>query len=161
MHPKITPMLIAGLLAAVIATPSQAKQEERGNGNNGHSPHQSQFRDDLDRDRDRHHDRDHYEDRDRDRYSRPYDRVEEDVIRRIFRDNRDLVTRGSNLPPGIRKNLARGKPLPPGIARQLDPRLADRLPHYDGYEWRQIDRDVVLADVTTGVIESIIYDVLD
>jgi len=87
--------------------------------------------------------------------------VEEDVIRRIFRDNRDLVTRGSNLPPGIRKNLARGKPLPPGIARQLDPRLADRLPHYDGYEWRQIDRDVVLADVTTGVIESIIYDVLD
>lgn len=34
MHPKITPMLIAGLLAAVIATPSQAKQEERGNGNN-------------------------------------------------------------------------------------------------------------------------------
>ena len=29
MHPKITPMLIAGLLAAVIATPSQARQEER------------------------------------------------------------------------------------------------------------------------------------
>ena len=71
------------------------------------------------------------------------------------------MTRGRSLPPGIRKNLARGKPLPPGIARQLDPRLTHRLPHYDGYEWRQVDRNVVLADVTTGIIESIIYDVLD
>ncbi len=163
MRLQTKPMLVAGLLAMVIAAPIQAKQDERGNGNgnNGHQSHHSDYRDDRDRDRD--HDRDRYEDRDRDRdrYTRPSDRIEEDVIRRIFRDNRDLVHRDSSLPPGIRKNLARGKPLPPGIAKQLDPRLANRLPHYDGYEWRQIDGDVVLAEVTTGIIESIIYDVLD
>ncbi|WP_341706948.1 anti-virulence regulator CigR family protein [Halopseudomonas sp.] len=161
MRLQTKPALVAGLLAMVIAAPIQAKQDERGNGNgnNGHQSHHSDYRDDRDRD----HDRDRYEDRDRDRdrYTRPSDRIEEDVIRRIFRDNRDLVHRDSSLPPGIRKNLARGKPLPPGIAKQLDPRLANRLPHYDGYEWRQIDGDVVLAEVTTGIIESIIYDVLD
>lgn len=164
MRLQTKPVLVAGLLAMIIAAPIQAKQDERGNGNgngNSHQSNQSNYRDNQDRDRDR----DRYEDRDRDRDrdhdGRPHDRIEEDVIRRIFRDNRDLVQRGDSLPPGIRKNLARGKPLPPGIAKQLDPRLANRLPRYDGYEWRQIDGDVVLAEVTTGIIESIIYDVLD
>ena len=155
MRLHTTPLLVAGLLAIVIASPSQARQDEHGNGNNGHSSHQNDYRDDHDRDRSR------YEERGRDRDVRPYDRIEEDLIRRIFRDHRDLVQRGDSLPPGIRKNLARGKPLPPGIARQLDPRLESRLPHYDGYEWRQIDDDVVLANITTGIIESIIYNVLD
>lgn len=61
------------------------------------------------------------------------------------------------LPPGIQKNLARGKPLPPGIAKQLDRRLLDRLPHYEGYEWQQVGSDLVLVAIATGII----YEVLD
>lgn len=151
-------LLIAGLLAAVLAAPAHAKQDDRGHGHgngNGNS-HHGQQGNDRGQGASRYDDRDH----DRDRYDRPYDRIQEDLIRSIFRDNRDLVQRGDGLPPGIRKNLARGKPLPPGIAKQLDPRLVNRLPHYDGYEWRQIDGDVVLAEITTGIIESIIYDVI-
>ena len=157
-HPSS--LLIAGLMAAALAAPAHAKQDDRGHGNgngNGNS-HHAQQGNDRGQGASRYDDRDH--DRDRDRYDRPYDRIQEDLIRSIFRDNRDLVQRGDSLPPGIRKNLARGKPLPPGIARQLDPRLVNRLPHYDGYEWRQIDGDVVLAEITTGIIESIIYDVI-
>ena len=157
-HPSS--LLIAGLMAAALAAPAHAKQDDRGHGNgngNGNS-HHAQQGNDRGQGANRYDDRDH--DRDRDRYDRPYDRIQEDLIRSIFRDNRDLVQRGDSLPPGIRKNLARGKPLPPGIAKQLDPRLVNRLPHYDGYEWRQIDGDVVLAEITTGIIESIIYDVI-
>lgn len=151
-------LFVASLLAIAFATPAHAKQDDRGNGN-GNS-HHAQQGNDRGQAASRYDHRDHDRDRDRDRYDRPYDRIQEDLIRSIFRDNRDLVQRGDSLPPGIRKNLARGKPLPPGIAKQLDPRLVNRLPHYDGYEWRQIDGDVVLAEITTGIIESIIYDVI-
>ncbi|HIQ54336.1 MAG TPA: hypothetical protein EYH51_13920 [Pseudomonas pachastrellae] len=156
MRTHSSSLLIAGLLAAALAAPAHAKQDDRGhrNGNgNGNSHHAQQGND-------RGQAANRYDERDSDRYDRPYDRIQEDLIRSIFRDNRDLVQRGDSLPPGIRKNLARGKPLPPGIAKQLDPRLVNRLPHYDGYEWRQIDGDVVLAEITTGIIESIIYDVI-
>lgn len=160
MRTHSSSLLIAGLLAAALTAPAHAKQDDRGHGNgngngNGNS-HHAQQGNDRGQGANRYDDRDH----DRDRYDRPYDRIQEDLIRSIFRDNRDLVQRGDSLPPGIRKNLARGKPLPPGIAKQLDPRLVNRLPHYDGYEWRQIDGDVVLAEITTGIIESIIYDVI-
>ncbi|MEO1827243.1 MAG: anti-virulence regulator CigR family protein [Pseudomonas sp.] len=149
-------LLIAGLLAAALAAPAHAKQDDRGHGNGNGNSHHAQQGNDRGQGANRYDDHDH----DRDRYDRPYDRIQEDIIRSIFRDNRELVQRGDSLPPGIRKNLARGKPLPPGIAKQLDPRLVSRLPHYDGYEWRQIDGDVVLAEITTGIIESIIYDVI-
>lgn len=158
MRTHSSSLLIAGLLAAALTAPAHAKQDDRGHGNgngNGNS-HHAQQGNDRGQGANRYDDRDH----DRDRYDRPYDRIQEDLIRSIFRDNRDLVQRGDSLPPGIRKNLARGNPLPPGIAKQLDPRLVNRLPHYDGYEWRQIDGDVVLAEITTGIIESIIYDVI-
>ena len=147
-------LFVASLLAIAFATPAHAKQDDRGNGN-GNS-HHAQQGNDRGQGANRHNDRNQGSDHD----SRPSERIQEDVIRSIFRDNRELVQRGDSLPPGIRKNLARGKPLPPGIAKQLDPRLVNHLPHYDGYEWRQIDGDVVLAEITTGIIESIIYDVI-
>ena len=158
MRTHSSPLLIAGLLAVALAAPAHAKQDDRGHGNgngNGNS-HHAQQGNDRGQGANRYDDRDH----DRYRYDRPYDHIQEDLIRSIFRDNREMVQRGDSLPPGIRKNLARGKPLPPGIAKQLDPRLVNRLPHYDGYEWRQIDGDLVLAEITTGIIESIIYDVI-
>ncbi|PJY94021.1 anti-virulence regulator CigR family protein [Pseudomonas donghuensis] len=73
----------------------------------------------------------------------------------------DYWSRGADLPPGVRKNLARGKPLPPGIAKKLDDRLLGRLPHYDGYEWRQAGTDLILVAIATGIIYEVLTHVLD
>ena len=82
-------------------------------------------------------------------------------VRVILGDNRDLIGPAQSLPPGIRKNLARGKPLPPGIAKRFDSRLLGKLPHYDGYEWRQVGTDVVLVALASGLIYEILDNVLD
>jgi hypothetical protein len=82
-------------------------------------------------------------------------------VRIILGDNRQLIGPVSSLPPGIAKNLARGKPLPPGIAKRFDPRLANQLPRYDGYEWKQIGRDVVLVAIATGIVYEVLRNVLD
>lgn len=87
-------------------------------------------------------------------------RIEETVIRDIFRDQRDYIGADDSLPPGIRKNLARGKPLPPGIARKFDGRVQSRLPSYPGYDWRQVGTDAVLINTTTGIVETIIDNIL-
>lgn len=82
-------------------------------------------------------------------------------VRIILGDNRQLIGPTSSLPPGIAKNLARGKPLPPGIAKNFDSRLTSRLPYYEGYEWKQIGRDVVLVAIATGIVYEILRNVLD
>ncbi|RJG09889.1 hypothetical protein D3879_17680 [Pseudomonas cavernicola] len=82
-------------------------------------------------------------------------------VRIILGDNRDLIGPVQSLPPGIQKNLARGKPLPPGIAKRFDSRLQGKLPHYDGYEWQQVGRDVVLVTIATGIIYEVLHDILD
>ena len=74
---------------------------------------------------------------------------------------RDYWSPGPALPPGIQKNLARGKPLPPGIAKKLDGRLLGRLPHYDGYEWRQAGTDLILVAIATGIIYEVLNDAFD
>ena len=74
----------------------------------------------------------------------------------------DYGLRGySDLPPGIRKNLARGKPLPPGIAKKMPRGFLDRLPRHPGYEWRIAGTDLILISVATAVIADILYDVFD
>jgi len=82
-------------------------------------------------------------------------------VRVVLGEHRDLIGPASSLPPGIRKNLARGKPLPPGIAKRFDSRLLGQLPHYDGYEWRQVGTDVVLVALASGLIYEIIENALD
>ncbi|MDH0096325.1 RcnB family protein [Ectopseudomonas hydrolytica] len=82
-------------------------------------------------------------------------------VRIILGENRQLIGPTSSLPPGIAKNLARGKPLPPGIAKNFDSRLSARLPYYEGYEWKQIGRDVVLVAIATGIVYEILRNVLD
>jgi hypothetical protein len=82
-------------------------------------------------------------------------------VRIVLGEHRELIGPAQSLPPGIRKNLARGKPLPPGIAKRFDNRLLDQLPHYDGYEWRQVGSDVVLVALASGLIYEIIENVLD
>ena len=82
-------------------------------------------------------------------------------VRIVLGENRQLIGPTSSLPPGIAKNLARGKPLPPGIAKNFDSRLTSRLPYYEGYEWKQIGRDVVLVAIATGIVYEILRNVLD
>ncbi|MBS7663216.1 RcnB family protein [Pseudomonas lalucatii] len=82
-------------------------------------------------------------------------------VRIILGDNRHLLAPAGALPPGIAKNLARGKPLPPGIAKRFDPHLSRQLPHYEGYEWQQIGRDVVLVAIATGIVYEVLRNVLD
>ena len=79
----------------------------------------------------------------------------------ILGGHRNYWSPGPALPPGIQKNLARGKPLPPGIAKNFDSRLISRLPYYEGYEWKQIGRDVVLVAIATGIVYEILRNVLD
>ncbi|WP_313370856.1 anti-virulence regulator CigR family protein [Achromobacter animicus] len=68
----------------------------------------------------------------------------------------------SQLPPGIRKNLARGKPLPPGIAKKVVPGpMLARLPAYPGYEWRIAGSDLVLVAIATAVVADVLNDVFD
>lgn len=85
--------------------------------------------------------------------------ISETIIREILREAGLHTSSPTALPPGIRKNLQRGKPLPPGIAKKLDPGLRSRLPAYEGYEWRQVGRDLILVAVTTGIIEAILSEV--
>lgn len=82
-------------------------------------------------------------------------------VRIVLGDNRNLIGNASALPPGIQKNLARGKPLPPGIAKKFDNRLIGKLPHYDGYEWKQAGTDVVLVAIATGIVYEVLRNVLD
>jgi len=82
-------------------------------------------------------------------------------VRLTLRNHRDLLGPAAALPPGIQKNLARGKPLPPGIARNLDNRLLGQLPYYEGYEWKQLGRDVILVGIATGIVHEILENVLD
>jgi hypothetical protein len=87
--------------------------------------------------------------------------IDIDRVRIVLGEHRELIGPAQSLPPGIRKNLARGKPLPPGIAKRFDGQLLSQLPHYDGYEWRQVGTDVVLVALASGLIYEIIENVLN
>lgn len=83
-----------------------------------------------------------------------------DQVRRVAVDHG--YTGYSELPPGIRKNLARGKPLPPGIAKKaVPPGLLGQLPHYPGYEWQVAGSDLVLISAASAIIADVLYDVFD
>ncbi|MFP6848178.1 MAG: anti-virulence regulator CigR family protein [Pseudomonas sp.] len=82
-------------------------------------------------------------------------------IRIVLGENHNLIGPTRALPPGITKNLAKGKPLPPGIAKNFDSRLQGRLPHYDGYEWKQMGTDMVLVTIATGIIYEVLHNILD
>ncbi|WP_290784982.1 anti-virulence regulator CigR family protein [Halomonas sp.] len=113
--------------------------------------------------RDRQRREDSYRDRDRrdDRY-RSGPSIDERELRRLFGERRDWVREDerAGLPPGIRMNLERGKPLPPGIAKRFDERSLDRLPRYEGYEWRRAGPDAILVDAANDIIYEVIRDIL-
>ncbi|MCF5724243.1 anti-virulence regulator CigR family protein [Pseudomonas syringae] len=81
-------------------------------------------------------------------------------VRQVIRDNHDQFSRGAPPPRNVR--LVRGQPLPPGYyGERLDRRALDRLPVYQGYEWRRSGPDVVLIAVGTGIVYEILTGVLN
>ncbi|MEO5825025.1 MAG: hypothetical protein ABIR59_03995 [Gemmatimonadales bacterium] len=78
------------------------------------------------------------------------------AIRRYHRDHPVAVT---ELPPGIRKQVARGKPLPPGIAKkQLAPGLIAIAPRLErGYSYARVGHDVVVLN-PAGVVVDLLLD---
>ncbi|MBM7454550.1 hypothetical protein HNR62_000379 [Oceanisphaera litoralis] len=111
------------------------------------------------------HDRDHRHEQDRDwRGERRYPDIDEVALRLIFREHRSWVDydrRRDALPPGIRKNLQQGKPLPPGIAKRFDPRLRERLPYYEGHEWRRAGDKAILVELATDNVRFILESIFD
>lgn len=84
---------------------------------------------------------------------------------RIINDyyRRYPATNVQGLPPGIAKNLARGKPLPPGIAKRYLPNnLNALLPSpYAGTNRLIVGNDILLVQVTTGLILDVLNNVLN
>lgn len=64
----------------------------------------------------------------------------------------------SELPPGIRKQLARGKGLPPGLDRQrLPDTLEQRLsPLPDGYARFRVGTDFVIMDLRANLVVDLL-----
>ena len=76
-----------------------------------------------------------------------------------IRDLRQEIGRGPDLPPGIR--IETGKPLPNGYGKRLPAHINNRLPAYQGYEWRRVGPDMVLVALTTGIVQTILAGVLN
>ncbi|PPL17934.1 hypothetical protein UN63_02870 [Oceanisphaera arctica] len=137
------------------------KQKELKWSNDEHRDQKLERRQDDDHDRVYRHE--HERERDR-RGDRRYPDVDEVALRHIFREHSDWLhqdDRYDALPPGIRMNLQRGKPLPPGIAKRFDPRLRERLPYYEGYEWRRAGDKAILVDLATDNVRFILESIFD
>lgn len=164
---KLGTLLLGGVLGLGLAPAWAQPPEGKGQGNApGQQREQllrNESRGDVSRERERDWQRDERRGERRD-YDRREPRIDEASLRVIFREHRDWIGYDQSrdaLPPGIRMNLARGKPLPPGIAKQFDPRLRARLPHYDGYEWRRVGDKAILVDIATQNVRFILEGILD
>ena len=160
-------LLFSGVL--VTAPLSAQAQPPEGKGQGQQKEHKyrdgelreqkREYRRDSDRDEEYRRDRE----RER-REDRRYPNIDETALRLTFREHRDWLNDGQHrnaLPPGIRKNLQRGKPLPPGIAKRFDPRLRERLPYYEGYEWQRVGDKAVLVDLATDNVRFILESIFD
>ena len=166
----LSTLLFTGLM--VMAPLSAQAQPPEGKGPD-HAPgkqKEHKYRNDDHREQNREHRR--YDDSDgtfrRDserRGDRRDPHIDETALRLIFREHRDWLDddrhRYDGLPPGIRKNLQRGKPLPPGIAKRFDPRLRERLPYYEGYEWRRAGDKAILVDLATENVRFVLESIFD
>ncbi|MDY7562521.1 anti-virulence regulator CigR family protein [Pseudomonas sp. 10B1] len=155
---KLPTRLVAGLGIMMIMSASpllhadDRDQHDHGRGGDNHQD--ENYRDDNhghDGHDDRHYDHDEHGPR------RPPENFDE--ARRSFHDHHEYFSRGRPLPPDIR--LERGRPLPYGYGEPIDPRALEQLPRYEGYEWRRVGPDVVLVAITTGVIYTILDNVLN
>lgn len=74
------------------------------------------------------------------------------------KDKEKGYSKKKDLPKGIRKKLERGGTLPPGIAKRYLPGDLERQlpPAPSGYERIETDGQVLLRNITTGVIADIV-----
>ncbi len=174
---KLAALLLGSLLGSAVmpvqAQPPEGKGPDKAPGQQKVQKMQKEqkWREDEHRDRNPEHrrgdahNREHQREQDRDwRGDRRYPNVDETALRLIFREHRDWIdydSRRDALPPGIRMNLQRGKPLPPGIAKRFDPRLRERLPYYEGYEWRRAGDKAILVDLATENVRFVLESIFD
>ncbi len=181
---KLAALMLGGLLGSAVmpaqAQPPEGKGQDHAPGkqkeqkdqkwrNDDQRDQKPERRQDEGRDRVSRHeherDREHRHERDHDRRGdRHYPDIDETALRLIFREHRDWLdydSRRDALPPGIRMNLQRGKPLPPGIAKRFDPRLHERLPYYQGHEWRRAGDKAILVDLATENVRFVLESMFD
>lgn len=82
-----------------------------------------------------------------------------DQLRRDIHRNSHYLRPGPPLPRHV--HLVVGRPLPHGWSHRVPPGHVKHLPHYAGYEWHSAGRDLVLVAATTGVVYSILDNVLN
>ncbi|AQZ96846.1 hypothetical protein BVH74_15020 [Halopseudomonas phragmitis] len=81
------------------------------------------------------------------------------VIRQQVYPKRHYISRG----PVYHNNIiiVQGRPMPKGYGKRVSHYQVRHLPHYPGYEWRQVGRDLILVAITTGIVYAILDNVLN
>ena len=82
-----------------------------------------------------------------------------DQLRREIHRNSHYLRPAPPLPRHM--HLVVGRPLPHGWNHRVPPGHLKHLPHYAGYEWHSAGRDLVLVAVSTGVVYSILDNILN
>ena len=82
-----------------------------------------------------------------------------DQLRRDIHRNSHHLRPAPPLPRHM--HLVVGRPLPHGWRHPVPQRHARHLPQYPGYEWHSAGRDLVLVAVTSGIVYSILDNVLN
>ncbi|MFN3579942.1 MAG: anti-virulence regulator CigR family protein [Pseudomonas sp.] len=80
------------------------------------------------------------------------------TMRHHVHQKRHHIGRGDPRPTHV--IIVKGKPIPHGWGKRLHHNQARHLPHYPGYEWRRVGRDMVLVVVATGIVYAILDNVL-
>ena len=82
-----------------------------------------------------------------------------DQMRRDINRSSHYLRPGPPLPRHM--HLVVGRPLPHGWHHRVPPGQLKHLPQYPGYEWHSAGRDLVLVAVTTGLVYTILDNVLN
>ncbi|NLY57733.1 MAG: RcnB family protein [Gammaproteobacteria bacterium] len=82
-----------------------------------------------------------------------------DQLRREAHRHSHHLSRAPVLPPHM--HLVIGRPLPHGWSHRVPPGHARHLPQYAGYEWHSAGRDLILVAVSTGVVYTILDNILN
>jgi hypothetical protein len=82
-----------------------------------------------------------------------------DQLRREIHRHSHYLRPAPPLPRHV--HLVVGRPLPHGWSHKVPPGHVRHLPHYPGYEWHSAGRDLVLVAVATGVVYTILDNVLN
>lgn len=82
-----------------------------------------------------------------------------DQMRRDIHRSSHYLRPGPPLPRHM--HLVVGRPLPHGWTHRVPPGQLKHLPRYPGYEWHSAGRDLVLVAAATGMVYTILDNVLN